>query len=120
MRRVIEISLRGLNARIMSAGDGLSGLEMALEFLPSVIVLDIGLPGIDGWEVLARLRANDAARDIKILILTAHADPGLDVLAKERGADAFMTKPFLPSDLWARIAELIARPNTEIQVAETA
>ena len=108
VRRLIEVCLRELSLNIVGAADGVAGLEAARETLPTAIVLDIGLPGMDGWEVLRRLRADDATRDTKVLILTAHAQPEVAVQAQEGGADDFMTKPFRPTDLRDRVAKMIA------------
>jgi DNA-binding response OmpR family regulator len=108
VRRLIEVCLRELNLDIIGAADGVAGLKAAREALPAAVVLDIGLPGMDGWEVLRRLRADDATKDTKVLILTAHAQPEVAVQAQEGGADDFMTKPFRPTDLRDRVAKLIA------------
>ena len=108
VRRLIEVCLRELSLDIVGAADGISGLEAARETLPAAVVLDIGLPGMDGWEVLRRLRADDATRETKVLILTAHAQPEVAVQAQEGGADDFMTKPFRPTDLRDRVAKMIA------------
>ena len=108
VRRLIEVCLRELSLNIVGAADGISGLKAARETLPAAVVLDIGLPGMDGWEVLRRLRADDATRETKVLILTAHAQPEVAVQAQEGGADDFMTKPFRPTDLRDRVAKMIA------------
>ena len=108
VRRLIEVCLRELSLDIIGAADGVVGLATARATLPAAVVLDIGLPGMDGWEVLRRLRADDATREIKVLILTAHAQPEVAVQAQEGGADDFMTKPFRPTDLRDRVAKLIA------------
>jgi CheY-like chemotaxis protein len=108
VRRLIEVCLRELSLDIVGTADGISGLAAARETLPAAVVLDIGLPGMDGWEVLRRLRADDATRETKVLILTAHAQPEVAVQAQEGGADDFMTKPFRPTDLRDRVAKMIA------------
>ena len=108
VRRLIEVCLRELSVNIVGAADGVAGLQAAREILPTAIVLDIGLPGMDGWEVLRRLRADEATRETKVLILTAHAQPEVAVQAQEGGADDFMTKPFRPTDLRDRVAKMIA------------
>ena len=108
VRRLIEVCLRELSVNIVGAADGVAGLQAARETLPVAIVLDIGLPGMDGWEVLRRLRADEATRETKVLILTAHAQPEVAVQAQEGGADDFMTKPFRPTDLRDRVAKMIA------------
>jgi CheY-like chemotaxis protein len=108
VRRLIEVCLRVLDVDVASAADGIEGLEVARTTLPDVIVLDIGLPGMDGWEVLNHLRsANDTSR-IKVLVLTAHAQPEVAQQAAQGGADDFMTKPFRPGELRERLEKLVA------------
>ena len=108
VRRLIEVCLRVLDVDLSAAEDGLRGLELAKEATPDAIVLDIGLPGMDGWEVLRRLRSDDSTADVKVLILTAHAQPEVAEQAVAGGADDFMTKPFRPTELRERIEKLLA------------
>jgi len=108
VRRLIEVCLRVLDVELMAAEDGLKGLEAARENIPDVIVLDVGLPGMDGWEVLGHLRAEEATREIRVLVLTAHAQPEIAEQAVQGGADDFMTKPFRPMELRERIEKLLA------------
>lgn len=108
VRRLIEVCLRVLDVELSAAEDGVAGLEVARSVLPEVIVLDVGLPGMDGWEVLRNLRADDTTRDVKVLVLTAHAQPEVAEQAAQGGADDFMTKPFRPIELRERIEKLIA------------
>ncbi len=107
VRRLIEVSVRPLGLRMLSAEDGISGLAMARAELPDVILLDIGLPGIDGWEVLRELRGGAATADIAIIIVTAHAQPEVAAAAERRGADGFITKPFRPGHLREEIQALL-------------
>ncbi|NND03672.1 MAG: response regulator [Acidimicrobiia bacterium] len=108
VRRLIEVCLRVLDVELSAAEDGLRGLELAKEAKPDAIVLDIGLPGMDGWEVLRTLRSDPNTADIKVLILTAHAQPEVAEQAVAGGADDFMTKPFRPTELRERIEKLLA------------
>lgn len=108
MRRLVEVCLRVLDVELDAAADGVSGLEKARRDLPEVIVLDIGLPGMDGWEVLRRLRSEPETQRIRVLVLTAHAQPEMADRAAAGGADDFMTKPFRPMDLRERIEKLLA------------
>lgn len=107
VRRLVEVCLRPLHAQLTSAEDGAEGLDMARSSVPDAIVLDIGLPGMDGWEVLRRLRQDDLTNDVKVLILTAHAQPEMADRAAAGGADAFMTKPFRPAELRERIEKFL-------------
>ncbi len=108
VRRLIEVCLRVLDVDVSSAVDGVTGLDQINATDPHVIVLDIGLPGLDGWEVLSQLRENPDSAEVKVLILTAHAQPEMADRAAKRGADAFMTKPFRPIDLRVQVEKLLA------------
>jgi CheY-like chemotaxis protein len=107
VRRLIEVCLRVLDVEIVSAEDGVKGLEAARAKRPDVVVLDIGLPGMDGWEVLRRLRADADTHSVKVLVLTAHAQPEVARQADKSGADDFMTKPFRPAELRERLEGLL-------------
>ena len=108
VRRLIEVCLRVLDVDVASAADGIEGLSVARSTLPDVIVLDIGLPGMDGWEVLSHLRSGSDTHEIKVLVLTAHAQPEVAQQAAKGGADDFMTKPFRPGELRERLERLVA------------
>mgnify|MGYP001828190290 FL=1 len=108
VRRLIEVCLRVLGVEVSSAADGVSGLNAVREQLPDVVVLDIGLPGLDGWEVLKELRDDTETASIKVLVLTAHAQPEMADRAEAGGADSFMTKPFRPLDLRVQVEKLLA------------
>ena len=112
VRRLIDVCLRPIGAEIRSAEDGLLGLQAAWSDVPDVIVLDIGLPGLDGWGVLSRLRADERTAGVRVLVLTAHAQPEMADRAAADGADAFMTKPFRPDDLRETIETLVADAHT--------
>ena len=111
VRRLIEVCLRMVDIELTAAEDGIQGLEAARTTLPDAIVLDIGLPGMDGWEVLQHLRSGNDTNRIKVLVLTAHAQPEVATRAAARGADAFMTKPFRPLELRDQIEKLLAEAS---------
>lgn len=91
------------------AADGVSGLEAVQTDPPDLLVLDIGLPILDGWEVLAAMRLNPRTAEVPVLVLTAHADGGSRERARRGGANAFMTKPFRPSDLRSTVTILLGK-----------
>lgn len=107
VRRLIEVCLRVLDVSISAASDGTTGIEAIKAQVPDVVVLDIGLPGLDGWEVLNQLRTDPATEELKVLVLTAHAQPEMADRAAKGGADAFMTKPFRPLDLREQVEKLL-------------
>jgi CheY-like chemotaxis protein len=108
VRRLIEVCLRVLGVEVSSASDGMEGLEAIKLDPPDAVVLDIGLPGLDGWEVLRQLRDDTDTASIKVLVLTAHAQPEMADKAARGGADSFMTKPFRPLDLRIQVEKLLA------------
>src|SRR5271169_5197144 len=99
-------------------GDGRNGLRNFFDERPNLVVLDIGLPGMDGWEVLERIRD---LSDVPVLILTAHDVDEDKVRGLTSGADDFLTKPFGIQELGARIEALLRRsqlaPTTGAEVA---
>ena len=92
--------------------DGLSGLARVRTLRPTAVVLDIGLPGIDGIEVCRRLRAADGWTPV--LFLTARDDEVDRVVGLELGADDYVTKPFSPRELVARIASVLRRSSGSV------
>ena len=88
--------------------DGQQGVDMALSQLPDLILMDMSLPVIDGWEATRRIRANDATRKIPVIALTAHAMAGDREKAMEAGCDDYDTKPVEISRLLGKIAALLA------------
>lgn len=99
IQRLIAVCLRPAGVEIDSRADGPAGLEAALTAAPDLLILDVGLPYMDGWEVLEHLRADPRTRHLKVLVLTAHSQEETRERAGRGGADAFITKPFRPDDL---------------------
>jgi CheY-like chemotaxis protein len=88
--------------------DGQQGADMAMAQLPDLILMDMSLPVIDGWEATRRIKANDATRKIPVIALTAHAMAGDREKAIEVGCDDYDTKPVEISRLLGKIAALLA------------
>ncbi len=107
MHRLVAATLRFVEVQLDGADDGPAGLLSATEKPPDVIVLDLGLPLLDGWQVLERLKANPNTGNIPILILTGMSVETAQQRAKESGASAFMTKPFKPEELRRTIISLL-------------
>jgi two-component system, OmpR family, alkaline phosphatase synthesis response regulator PhoP len=98
------LTREGLQVEV--ARDGAAGLARARQFHPDVVVLDIGLPGLDGLEVLRRLRTESSAY---VVMLTAKAEETDKVVGLSLGADDYVTKPFSPRELTARIRAILRR-----------
>jgi len=97
---------------IAMAVDGAQGVEMAKAQMPDIILMDMSLPVIDGWEATRQLKADDATRSIPIIALTAHAMAGDQEKAREAGCDDYDTKPVELPRLLAKIAALLARKTS--------
>jgi CheY-like chemotaxis protein len=108
IQRLIEVCLKPAGFVVENRDDGPSGLEAALADPPDLLILDVGLPKMDGWEVLSRLRSELNTRNLKVLVLTAHAQEETRERADRGGADAFLTKPFRPNDLRRVVTQLVA------------
>jgi CheY-like chemotaxis protein len=99
--------------RIAEATNGIEAIEKAKELMPDIILMDLALPRMDGWEATRRLKMDERTRHIPILALTGHALEGHADGAREAGCDAFVTKPCLPDELVEEIKRMLAvrRPD---------
>jgi DNA-binding response OmpR family regulator len=92
---------------VIEARSGAEALTLAQTRRPDVAVLDVGMPGLDGLEVLAQIRADDTLRGMRVLLLTAKAQESDVRRGYDAGADAYVRKPFSPTELSARVRELL-------------
>jgi two-component system, cell cycle response regulator DivK len=92
---------------VAEAGNGLEAIEKTHELLPDIVLMDLALPKLDGWEATRRLKNDPRTRHIPIVALTGHALAGHAEVAREAGCDAFVTKPCLPDALVAEIKRLL-------------
>ena len=95
--------------QVLQAADGRAGVSMAEDSLPDLILMDLGLPEIDGWEATRRLKAGTATHGIPIIVLSAHAMSKDRELALAAGGDEFDTKPVRFDGLMAKIEMLLAK-----------
>jgi two-component system, OmpR family, alkaline phosphatase synthesis response regulator PhoP len=104
---------------VVVAKDGLGALEAAVERVPHLVLLDLMMPGLDGYEVARRIRGEPTTKDLPIVIVTAAAEESQAARALEAGADAYMKKPFSPRELLAKTAALILerRPRSRLASA---
>ena len=94
--------------RVAEATNGLEAIDRATELLPDIILMDLALPKMDGWEATRRLKLDEKTRHIPIVALTGHALAGHAEGARQAGCDAFVTKPCLPDALVAEIKRMLA------------
>jgi two-component system, OmpR family, phosphate regulon response regulator PhoB len=95
--------------RVSTAGSGPEALETARRERPALVVLDLMLPGLSGYDVLEQLRAGDATRGIAVLMLTARREEQDRIRGLSLGADDYLTKPFSPQELVLRVAAILRR-----------
>jgi DNA-binding response OmpR family regulator len=103
---LVTTRLRRDGFEVIFARNGEEALTLARERRPDVAVLDLGMPKLDGLEVLEQMRADDTLKGVRVLLLTAKAQESDVRRGYEAGADAYVRKPFSPSDLSARVREL--------------
>ncbi len=104
-RRILRDLLTSAGYEMIEAVTGDEGVALAETHRPDLILMDIQLPGLDGYEATRRIKANPALRQIPIIAVTSYALSGDDAKAFEAGCDAYVTKPFSPRALLAKIRE---------------
>ena len=98
---------------ILTAADGQAGVELAERERPDLILMDLSLPGIDGWEATRRIKANEALRNIPIIALTAHAMRGDAEKARASGCNDYLSKPIDEDLLFEKLRQfLVDDPDT--------
>jgi two-component system cell cycle response regulator DivK len=97
---------------VAEAANGVEAVEKATELLPDIVLMDLALPRMDGWEATRRLKGDPRTRHIPIVALTGHALAGHAEGARDAGCDSFVTKPCLPDALVAEIRRLLDRPRS--------
>jgi len=100
--------------RVSTASSGQDALELARRDRPSLIVLDLMLPGMSGFDVLEQLRADDSTRDMAVLMLTARREEPDRIRGLSLGADDYLTKPFSPAELVLRVAAILRRTGNVV------
>jgi type II secretory ATPase GspE/PulE/Tfp pilus assembly ATPase PilB-like protein/CheY-like chemotaxis protein len=112
LRRVMKDLLERDGYIVHEARDGVQALDQVDRLAPDIIVLDLNLPGLDGYSVLAQLRSRAATRSVPVIVLTAKGDEDNEVRVFELGADDFLTKPFRARALSARLEAVLSRRRT--------
>jgi len=105
LRLLIRLTFSSTGYRVQEAADGEAALAACAEEVPDVVLLDVTLPGIDGYEVCRRLKADARTRGVFVVLMTAGHQETERVRASEAGADRYVAKPFSP----AQLLELVQR-----------
>lgn len=106
--RIIYTSLlQSRGHEVLAAVDGLEGVRLAEVWGPDVILMDLGVPGIDGWEATRRIKAGRETRSIPVIAVSAHALPEHRARAREAGCCCYLTKPVDPHEVVANIQRTV-------------
>jgi len=95
--------------RVALASTGQEAVDKARELCPDIILMDLSLPGMDGWEATREIRKDPRLQAASIVVLSGHARPGMDEVARRAGCTAFIAKPCSPTDLVAKLRALLPR-----------
>jgi two-component system, cell cycle response regulator DivK len=107
-RSMYAVYLSYSGYEVVEAADGIEAVNVASRTMPDIIVMDLSLPLMDGWEATRRLKASEKTRHIPVIALTGHALAGHARDALAAGCDAFLAKPCLPEKLVEKVQELIS------------
>jgi DNA-binding response OmpR family regulator len=121
IRELVRYNLERAGYRVASAANGEEGLESIFSSRPNVVIVDLMLPGRSGLEVVREIREEPSTRDLPVIVLTARAAEMDRLLGFEHGADDYVTKPFSPRELIARVQALLrrTRPAGETPLVES-
>ena len=108
---ILRFRIEASGHSILVASDGLQALELVRTAVPNLVILDAMMPVMTGAEVLAALRENDLTTDLPVIMLTARAGEDDVVRSLRAGANDYITKPFIPQELVARINKLLEQPR---------
>jgi two-component system cell cycle response regulator DivK len=97
--------------RVVEAVNGEEAVRLAHEHQPALVLMDLGLPVMDGWEATRRIKADPRTRRVPVLAISGHAFPDSVKRAKEAGVDAFFMKPCMPATVLAKVNEMLGRSN---------
>jgi two-component system, cell cycle response regulator DivK len=105
--------LRFSGFRVAEASNGNEAVDQAFALRPDLILMDLSLPGLDGWEATRQLKSDDRTKHIPVVALTGHALAGASEGARQAGCDSFVTKPCLPDDLVVEVRRMLNLPRPD-------
>lgn len=117
-RFIYATALRYAGYEVIEAVSGKQGIEQAREHLPHLILMDISIPDIDGWEATIVLKADPLTRHIPVIAVTAHVLPGDERRSMEAGCDGYLAKPVSPAVLIAEVDRRFGRTSTTLFKAD--
>ena len=108
IRLAVSVNLRLAGHRVLEAPTGETAMDLLEQEVPDILLLDLRLPGIDGFDVLQAVRDEERLRDLPVIVVSAHASPNTVERVLELGCSAYVTKPFQTDQLVALVDEHIA------------
>ena len=115
LREIVRVNLEAEGYRVLEAADGIEALQAVEQARPDLLILDIAMPRLDGWQVLHRLEAQPATAGLPVLVLTARASEEDVLRGLEEGAVQYITKPFYPEDLVASVKIVLNVFSTQMR-----
>jgi two-component system, OmpR family, alkaline phosphatase synthesis response regulator PhoP len=112
--RLVDYSLRHAGYEVISSSNGMDGLRKAHSEVPDLVILDVMLPGMDGFEICHRLRAEKDTEKLPILMFSAKAQEIDKETGIKVGADDYLTKPSPPSEIVSRVQKLLVKKNSSV------
>ena len=106
MVRLLTMTLPS-SYEVTQASDGITAVSVAEKIVPDLMLLDVNMPGLNGFEVLRKVKSSPKLKGTKVIVVTARSDDADHKLALHLGADVFMTKPFSPMALLDRVSKLL-------------
>lgn len=110
-RQILRDLLTSASYEVVEATDGAAGVAAAVEYLPDLILMDIQLPVLDGYEATRRIKAHAATAGIPVIAVTSYALSGDEEKARAAGCDGYVAKPFSPRQLLANVRTFLDRPR---------
>ena len=117
--RIVRAYLEQANFKVFTAYDGATGLQAIYQEHPDLLLLDLMLPDQDGWTITRQLRSDDKLAALPIIMLTARIEDADKIIGLELGADDYITKPFNPREVVARVRTVLRRSQANPQLAAT-
>ncbi len=112
-RAIMAAALAASGYRVCEAAGGAQAVELALRELPDLILLDMSMPGVSGWEAVRRIKAMPQTRNIPVFAFTAYALAGDELKAKEAGCDGYVSKPCVPREVVEKIRSKVGPSHAD-------
>jgi len=109
IQKLVQVNLAASGYDVLVASEGEKGLELARQKIPDLILLDLKLPGMSGWDVLAELKAEPQLRDIPVVIVTAMVGQANQAKARDMGAAGFLGKPFTVGEVLREVRKTLGQ-----------